>query len=72
MVTTGSEPLAQAEVPALFTVLQAAIVELHNRSGRGCVVRQPTSTELAAVRTERQAEALAWTCTRPLPSGAIA
>jgi hypothetical protein len=66
MLTIGSTPLTQADVRTRVATVQAAILELHNRSGRGCVVRQPTLTELAAVRTERQAEALAWVCTRPI------
>jgi hypothetical protein len=67
MVTTGSEPLSQAEVSALFVVLQDRFVALHNSAGRSCVVRKPSSAALAEVTTKRQLEALALSLTRPLP-----
>jgi hypothetical protein len=66
MTTTGSRRLAQAEIPALFAAMQAYIVGKFNSAGQSCLVRQPTSAQLAHVETERQLEALALAYTRPL------
>jgi hypothetical protein len=65
--TTGSECVAQAEVPTLFAAMQDRFVALHNSTGRSCVVRKPTAEQLAEVTTKRQLEVLALMCTRPLP-----
>jgi hypothetical protein len=67
-VTTNSAPLAQEDVRALFAIVQAQVIELHNQNGRGCIVRTPTADELADVQTARELEALVRCFTRPLPS----
>jgi hypothetical protein len=65
--TIGSVHLAQEEILVRFAAMQAQIVDAYNGAGRGCLVREPTPTQLAGIKTQRQLEALVLTCTRPLP-----
>jgi hypothetical protein len=65
--TIGSLPVHPDDAPVIFHTMQTAAVAMHNRAGRGVVIKHPDRDTLAEIGTRRELESLVRVCTRPLP-----